>query len=167
MIDYSLGIRLSNPSDKTSEKLIYPYPQVREVLTLQKLARHIADHGSPFTRDVVVGVVTATVDCIREQLLCGNKVQLGELGSFYVTFTSEGVDDAETFNPATHIRSVNVRWDRGKNFTEMKQDAEFNYVASRKQQAEAKKAEKQQANESVGGGSDDSGNSGDSGDVTP
>ena len=163
MIDYSLGLRKTNPSDKDSEKKVFPYPQVREVLSLQKLARHIADHGSPYTRDVVVGVVTATVDCIREQLLCGNKVQLGEMGSFYVTFSSEGIDDADKFKPQDHIKSVNVRWDRGRNFAEMKQDAEFNYVASRKQQAQAKKDEKSSLNEATGGGSS-SGNEG--GDVT-
>ena len=164
MIDYSLGLRKTNPSDKDSEKKVYPYPQVREVLTLQKLAKHIAEHGSPYTRDVVVGVVTATVDCIREQLLGGNKVQLGEMGSFYVTFSSEGIDDADKFNPQDHIKSVNVRWDRGRNFAEMKQDAEFNYVASRKQQAQAKKDEKAALNEETkpaGGSSGDEG-----GDVT-
>ena len=164
MIDYSLGLRKTNPSDKDSEKKVYPYPQVREVLTLQKLAKHIAEHGSPYTRDVVVGVVTATVDCIREQLLGGNKVQLGEMGSFYVTFSSEGIDDADKFNPQDHIKSVNVRWDRGRNFAEMKQDAEFNYVASRKQQAQAKKDEKAAPNEETkpaGGSSGDEG-----GDVT-
>lgn len=165
MIDYSLGTRPTNPSDKNSEKKIYPYPQVREVLSLQKLARHIADHGSPYTRDIVVGVVTATVDCIREQLLAGNKVQVGELGSFYVTFSGEGVDDATKFNPQDHIKSVNVRWDRGRNFAEMKQDAEFNYVTSRKQQAQAKKDEKAALNGETGTASSGSGNT-DGGDVT-
>ena len=110
----------------------------------------------------MVGVVTATVDCIREQLLSGNKVQLGELGSFYVTFSGEGVDDAEKFNPQDHIKNVNVRWDRGKNFAEMKQDAEFNYVASRKQQAQAKKDEKAALNGQTNTGDSTSGD----GDIT-
>lgn len=165
MIDYSLGARLSNPTDKNSEKRVYPYPQVREVLPLEKLAKHIASHGSPYTRDVILGVITATVDCIREQLLAGNKVQVGELGAFFVTFNSEGVDNADDFNPQNHISSVNVRWDRGSNFAEMKQDAEFNYVASRRQQAEAKKAEKEALNEAIG--TEGAGNnSGDDNDLT-
>ena len=150
MIDYSLGVRLSNPTDKNSEKRVYPYPQVREVLSLEKLAKHIASHGSPYTRDVILGVITATVDCIREQLLAGNKVQVGELGAFYITFTCEGVDNADDFNPQSHISAVNVRWDRGNNFADMKQVAEFNYVASRNQQAEAKKTEKQSLNVAIG-----------------
>jgi predicted histone-like DNA-binding protein len=182
MIDYSLGPRLSKPNDKESEKKVYPYPQARKVLTLQELSRHIASHGSPYTRDVIVGVATALVDCIQEQLLEGNKVQVGELGNFYLTFTSEGVEDANSFNPQDHIQAVNVRWECGMGFTDLKGQAEFHYVASRKQQAQARKLEKEAVNEAIGapsGGntsgstSDDTpsgGNNGgqaDPGDVTP
>ena len=48
MINYSLGMRLSNPADKNSEKKVYAYAQVRETLTLNQLAKHISSHGSPY-----------------------------------------------------------------------------------------------------------------------
>lgn len=66
-----------------------------------------------------MGVITAMVDCLREQLLQGNKVQLGELGSFYVRLSSKGVDKAEDFNASNNITSVTVRWDRGRNFGDL------------------------------------------------
>ena len=163
MINYSLSPRCVNPGDAESAKKIFANAQVHEVLDLQKFAKHIALHGSPYTRDVIVGVLTATVDCLREQLLEGNKVSLGELGAFYVTFSGKGVDDANDYNPQTCITRVNVRWDAGDQFTDLKPDADFNFVTTRKQQALDKKAEKEALNQAIGADTNNSGNTGDSG----
>ncbi len=173
MIDYSLGARLSKPNDKNSEKKVYAYAQARQVIDIMALARHIQVHGSPYTRDIIVGVLTKAVDCIREQLLEGNKVQLGEMGAFYVTLRSTGADSADDFNAGANITGVNVRWERGKSFEEMIADASFRYVATREKQAEARKAEKQAIDQEVGNdgtsgsGSGNNGGQADPGDVTP
>ena len=150
MINYSLGLRKSNPSEKNSEKKVYAYAQSTEVIDIQKLAKHIQMHGSPYTRDIIVGVLTKAVDCIREQLLEGKKVNLGEMGSFYCTISSEGVDSADEFNPSAHIKGVNVRWDRGSEFEDLLSEAEFNYVTTREQQAKARKEEKAALNTELG-----------------
>lgn len=150
MIDYSLGARKSNPGEKNSEKKVYAYAQARQVVNIMKLAKHIQQHGSPYTRDIIFAVLTKAVDCVREQLLEGNKVQLGEMGAFYCTLSSEGVDSAEDFNPSDHITRVNVRWERGAEFDNLKSDAEFNYVTTREQQAKAKKEEKAAINAELG-----------------
>ena len=173
MIDYSLGPRLSKPNDKNSEKKVFAYAQARQVIDIMSLARHIQSHGSPYTRDIIVGVLTKAVDCIREQLLEGNKLQLGEMGAFYVTLKSVGADSSDTFSPTAHIKAVKVRWEPGKSFTDMLADASFNYVTTREAQAEARKAEKQAIDEELGttsGSGSSSGNNGgqaDPGDVTP
>ncbi len=150
MIDYSLGLRVANPNETETEKKVYPYPQVRKVIDMEELADHIQEHGSPFTADIIVGVAIKLVSCIREQLLAGNKVALGKLGAFYVTFSSEGVADAEKFSPIDNIKSVNVRWDCGDSFVDLKREAQFNYVSSRKAQAENKRNEKQALNRELG-----------------
>jgi len=142
MINYSLGLRKSNPSEKNSEMKVYANAQSTEVIDIQKLAKHIQVHGSPYTRDIIVGVLTKAVDCIREQLLEGKKVNLGEMGSFYCTISSEGVDSADEFNPSAHIKGVNVRWDRGSEFSDLLAEAEFEYVMTRDEQAKAKRAAK-------------------------
>ena len=162
MINYSLGLRKSNPSEKNSEMKVYANAQSTEVIDILKLAKHIQVHGSPYTRDIIVGVLTKAVDCIREQLLEGKKVNLGEMGSFYCTISSEGVDSADEFNPSAHIKGVNVRWDRGSEFSDLLAEAEFNYVTTREQQAKARKEEKAAINTELGvtegggnGGGDD------------
>ena len=162
MINYSLGLRKSNPNEKNAEMKVFAYAQSTEVIDIQKLAKHIQMHGSPYTRDIIVGVLTKAVDCIREQLLEGKKVNVGEMGSFYCTISSEGVDSADEFNPSAHIKSVNVRWDRGHEFEDLLSEAEFNYVTTREQQAKARKEEKAALNTELGvtesddnGGGDD------------
>ena len=162
MVNYSLGTRACNPGDAESAKKVYAYAQTRETVNIMSLAKHIQQHGSPFTRDVIVGVLTKTVDCIREELLNGNKVQLGEMGAFYVTLSGEGVDDAKDYNPAQHIKRVNVRWERGKEFDNLLPECTFYYVTTREQQAAARKAEKEALNEGMGVTNDDNGG-GDSG----
>ena len=142
MINYSLGLRKCNPSETSNEMKVYANAQSTEVIDIQKLAKHIHMHGSPYTRDIIVGVLTKAVDCIREQLLEGKKVNLGDMGSFYCTLSSEGVAKAEDFNPAIHIKSVNVRWDRGSEFADLLSEADFQYVTTREQQAKARKEEK-------------------------
>ena len=173
MIDYSLGLRLLTPGDPESKREVCAYAQARQVLNITALAKHIQTHGSPYTRDIIVGVLTKTVDCIRELLLDGNKVQLGEMGAFYVTLTSDGVEDATKFNPSDHITAVKVHWERSKAFADLLPEATFNLVTTRKVQTEDKKAAKEALNEAMGvsGNSSESGSTsgsdntgGDSGD---
>ena len=38
-----------------------------------------------------------TVDCMREQLLEGKKIRLGDLGDFSIVLSSKGAEDADKF----------------------------------------------------------------------
>lgn len=168
MINYSLGLRLAEPGKENGKMEVRPYPQVHKVMDIEDLADHIQEHGSPYTADIIVGVARKLVGCIREQLLEGNRISLGRMGTFYVTFNSTGVEDVEKFNPQEHITRVRVRWERSKYFMDLKPAATFNYTVTRKAESAAKKAEKEALNNELGN-SDSQGGSGtgDPGDVTP
>lgn len=85
------------------------------------------------------------VDCMREQLLEGKKIRLGDLGDFSVSLTSKGSETADKFS-AQNITGVNVVWDCGQEFKNLIADAEFNLVASRSAQAAVLKAIKEGSN---------------------
>ena len=76
---------------------------------------------------------------MREMLLDGRKIRLGDLGDFSVTLSSKGAESADKFT-AANITGVNVVWDCGKEFKNLLADAEFNLVASRSAQAALLKA---------------------------
>ena len=140
-LNYSISAR-PNPMEKNDPPRYYAFAQSNTVMNLDQFAKHIATHGCVYKRADIAAVLTMAVDCLREMLLNGTKVQLGDLGSFYISFSSEGAITAEEFNPVIHIKSVNVNWERGNDFLDLKEDAEFNLVAIRSIQKKVLKAVK-------------------------
>ncbi len=139
-INYSLTQR-QNPQN-AEEKKVYALAQYTTKMTLEDFADHIAQHGSVFGRDCIEGVLIAAVDCLREKLLDGARVSLGDLGTFYCSLKSNGTDTAEEFT-SKDIEKCKVNWSRGSKFKTLTDDAEYQYVGTRAAQAAARKAEKE------------------------
>ena len=116
--------------------------QYTEVMTIEKFARHIADHGTTYSRADIMAILYMAVDCMREQLLEGKKIRLGELGDFSVALSSKGAETAEKFS-SQNIQRVAVSWEPGSEFRNLLADAEFNLVATRSAQAAVLKAIKE------------------------
>lgn len=139
MINYSICIMGTKPGTKKAdinETKAYGTAQIHESLDLDAFCAHIASHNSPFSKGAIKGVLTDAVACLREQLLAGNKVSLGDLGSFYVELATKGAKTTEEFN-AECIEAVNVRWAPGRDFKNLRSEAQFNLVPARKAQTEA------------------------------
>ena len=133
MIDYSVTSR-PNPQDRDAAPKFYANPQVSENISLSAFCRHIASHGSVYNRADIQSVLTQTVDCLREMLLKGYQVSLGDLGSFNIGLNSKGTATAEDFNPNVHIKEVKVNWTPGVDFLDLKQEADFRLVSNRRAQ---------------------------------
>ena len=75
-----------------------------ETLSTTKLAKHISEHGSVYTQDVVEGVMTKFKNCLLEMLLESKKVKVTGLGTFYLTAECEkgGADKEADFNVNQH-----------------------------------------------------------------
>ena len=170
MINYSITARAVNPnlfeinqaktrinqakaegkqSDPKDEALVgtvvtnfFATAQYTEVMTIEKFARHIADHGTTYSRADIMAILYMAVDCMREQLLEGKKIRLGELGDFSVALSSKGAETAEKFS-SQNIQRVTVCWEPGSEFRNLLADAEFNLVATRSAQAAVLKAIKE------------------------
>ena len=108
MLNYSIAMR-SNPIDKGAPKKAYATSQYSEVMNINQFAEHIASHGSVYKRSDVAAILTMAVDCLREQLLEGKKVELGDLGFFYVRISGEGAPSAAEYNPAIYVKKLNVK----------------------------------------------------------
>ena len=139
MLDYSVAAR-RNPMEKGTPPKYYACAQTNKVVSLEEFASHIATHGCVYKRADIAAVLTMAVDCLREMLLNGYKIELGDMGSFYVSFSSEGTVTAKDFNPIHHIKGVNVNWERGVEFLDLKESAEFRQVSIRAVQKKVMKA---------------------------
>ena len=129
MINYSIVMR-GNPAKKSDPKKAYASAQYSEVMDINRFAEHIANHGCVYNRADIVAILTMSVDCMKEQLLAGQKIGLGDLGSFSIGISSHGAVSAKEFNPAVHVRRLNVNWSRPQ-FNKLLEEAEFNLVATR------------------------------------
>ena len=126
MIDYSVYMMTPTFSRDETPKA-YAKNQVSEIWTLEKFAKHIADHNGVYSRGTVKGVIS--------------DIQLGELGTFGISISSEGAESIDKFT-AKNIKAVNILFDPGKDFENMIDRADFNPVASRAAQIATLKAEK-------------------------
>ena len=144
MVNYSIVMR-SNPMDADAAKKAYASAQYSEVMDINRFAEHIASHGCVYKRADIVAILTMAVDCMREQLLGGQKIQLGDLGDFSISINSIGAESAADYNPcllytsdaaddnpAIHVRKLNVNWSAGTRFQNLQEEAVFNLVATRK-----------------------------------
>lgn len=140
MIDYSVYMMTPTYSKDETPKA-YAKNQVSEIWSLEKFAKHISDHNGVYSRGTVKGVISDMCECLVEQLLNGNKIQLGELGTFGISISSEGAESIEKFT-SKNIKAVNILFSPGADFENLIDRAEFNPVASRAAQIATLKAEK-------------------------
>ena len=127
---------------KTEKQNAFAISQYTDVMTIEKFAKHITSHGSVYSRADISAILYMAVDCMREMLLEGKKIRLGDLGDFSLLLGSKGAETADKFT-AQNITNVKVQWDPGQQFKNLLDDAEFNLVASRSAQAAVIKAIKE------------------------
>lgn len=131
MINYSIVMR-GNPADESAPKKAYSCAQYSEIMDVVQFAEHIASHGCVYKRADIVAILTMAVDCMREQLLAGQKIRLGDLGDFYVSINGTGSDSANTYNPAINVKRLKVNWTCGARFRNLLDEAVFNLVPTRR-----------------------------------
>ncbi len=101
---------------KDSESAMYGkwYARLKsiETLSLTKLAKHIAEHGSVFTPDLVYAVIQKFKTCLLEMLLESKKVKVAGLGTFYLTAECEkgGAEKEADFNVNQHLKALHIRF---------------------------------------------------------
>ena len=88
---------------KTYGKIIY-----RGTLNLADMAEHIMKHGTVYTEDVVIGVITKMKSCMQEMLADGYKVKLDGIGTLYPKVTSKGVAEAKDFSAQDDISRIGI-----------------------------------------------------------
>ena len=101
---------------KDSESVMYGkwYARLKsiETMSIEKLAKHISEHGSVFTADVVEGVMKKFKTCLLEMLLESKKVKVAGLGTFYLTCECQkgGADKESEFNVNQHLKALHIRF---------------------------------------------------------
>ena len=80
-----------------------------ETVDLDALAKHMASHNTPFSQGAIRGVLKDMVDCIKELMLDGKKVKLGDLAIFSIGTRSKPAESEETLSPNTNVKGLTFR----------------------------------------------------------
>ena len=112
--------RTPQSGENAGKKKWYATAVTDREVDFEGFVSHISDHGSPYSRGTIHGVLMDALDHLQELILDGKSVRLSDLGLFSIGMTSKAEDTKEkvTVNliPGNKI-AVSVR-DNGKGMDE-------------------------------------------------
>lgn len=80
-----------------------------ETMSLDGLADHLRSHNTPYSTGTIKGILEDAVNCIRELLLDGKRVQLDGLASFGLSIIhTSGAGTADAFKVRTNVQGVKL-----------------------------------------------------------
>lgn len=133
-LTYSVVPR-KNPSDKAAPAKYYATAQARGYSSIDEICDKIS-RSTTVTRADIKAVLAALEDEVCDLLQNGEIVQLGDLGTFRTSLSSDGADAEEDFN-VSMIRSVKVLFRPSKKISDAMQTASFEKVSIKKVADEA------------------------------
>ena len=133
MIKYSLVKRRDLRHPEQPQKF-YASAQSMKTLTLEKLATYKEGDFIAITKMLA----EATAKMLKE----GYRVELDDLGTFYLTLGCKGAESRETFNPDKHIKEVRVNWAPGEAFKNIREDITFEETIDRRTERKLLRAER-------------------------
>ena len=92
----------------------YPEVDTQETLTLKGFAKHMSDHGSIYTLDIIEGVLKKITQCLPALISQGVPIRLDPLGTFLPTCTVDkplrDIPDMEGADPNDVVKGVHIRF---------------------------------------------------------
>ena len=90
--------------------LWYARPVIEETFDIEKLAKHMSNHNTPYSSGVIKGVLTDMVSCTKELILDGKNVKMDDLAIFSVGIVSKkGAQSAADFSLANNVKGLKLR----------------------------------------------------------
>ena len=106
----------------------YASPRTIGALSLEEFTKSVAANGA-YSRADILSILIVLEEGIRNMLLLGQRIDLGDLGIFYPSITSAGVLDAKTFTPSAHIKKAYAGWTKAGEMKKLK-DVSYSLVAT-------------------------------------
>ena len=97
MIELYLS-KVTESSETEQAGKLYARVSYKQAMTIQDMARHMAEHNTVFSEGSILGVLTDFVKCVREMVLMGNTGKIDNLAIFKATVEANALEvlyDAE------------------------------------------------------------------------
>ena len=89
-IKYRKVKRTPQTGENAGKELWYANVVTDREMNFEEFVDHISAHNSPYSRGTVHGVMMDMLDCMKELILDGKSVRLGDLGLFSIGMSSRG-----------------------------------------------------------------------------
>ena len=89
-IKYRKIKRTPQTGENAGKELWYATVVTDREMNFEEFVDHISSHNSPYSRGTVHGVMMDMLDCLKELILDGKSVRLGDLGLFSIGMKSHG-----------------------------------------------------------------------------
>ena len=133
-IKYSVSEHTVKWGAKAGEKRYTANLQTTGVMSLDDFAGHMADHDCKYNKGDIYSVLTQAANCVREMLLEGNKVSLGDLGIISPKIKQRAAKSRDEFS-SSNITDLYAKITIGKALKDMRRDATFENVPTLANQA--------------------------------
>ena len=180
MIELYLSKVTENSETEQAGKM-YARVSYKQTMTVQDMAKHMAEHNTMFSEGSICGILIDFVKCVREMVLMGNTVKIDNLAIFKATVEANALEvlyDAEQDKTATAaigalaegaktgaaVKTIKLLAQSTGDFTrdELKKDVKLSWTDKTKAEIAAAKGENGSSgsNSSNGGDTNTGGNSG-------
>ena len=89
-IKYRKVKRTPQTGENAGKELWYATVVTDREMNFEEFVDHISSHNSPYSRGTVHGVMMDMLNCLKELILDGKSVRLGDLGLFSIGMSSHG-----------------------------------------------------------------------------
>lgn len=79
-----------------------------ETVDLEKLAKHMAGHNSPFSAGTIKGLLDDMITCVKELVMDGKAVKLPDLAIFSLAIDTKAAPSPKEFTPAENIKGAHL-----------------------------------------------------------
>ena len=178
MIELYLS-KVTETSESEQAGKLYARVSYKQTLSIQDMARHMAEHNTAFSEGSILGVLTDFVKCVREQVLNGNTVKIDNLAIFKTTVEANGLEtlyDAEQDKVAqatigslpegaktgAAVKAIKLLAQSTGEFTreELRKDVRLSWSDKARAEIQAAKNGNMSAGTNTGGGSNSGSNTG-------
>ncbi|MBO5593605.1 MAG: chitobiase/beta-hexosaminidase C-terminal domain-containing protein [Prevotella sp.] len=113
-IKLGINLRQNKNSKNAGYGKYYPEVDTRTTLTLRGFAKHMSDHGSIYSLDLIEGVLKKITQCLPELISQGVPVCLDPLGTFLPTCDVDkpllNIPAMEGADPNEVVKGVHIRF---------------------------------------------------------
>ena len=113
-IKLGINLRQNKNSKNAGYGKYYPEVDTQTTLTLRGFAKHMSDHGSIYSLDLIEGVLKKITQCLPELISQGVPVRLDPLGTFLPTCDVDkpllNIPAMEGADPNNVVKGVHIRF---------------------------------------------------------